>query len=1403
MPVTQIFQILATATGLKTPADEIDFSIRISDHRAATGRPPFHILLSKSNFPMSGRYSSLNGLAFIPAFLVLAIILMLGRPPVSNEPAKPQVLHPATSLRPAFPSVTEEVAAADSNEPVVRPAGKEKTTAAVTHRGEGPDSINHKELGKALSQARRRVTEIDAVARRSAENTDSSHFLQNPSQKLTARFGSGAVRLASSSSADSWKGTFRYQGASAGSRLEYVGTKLTYHHPDGVVEWFDNREDGIEHGFKLQDRPSENGSRTLQISTEGLVARQSGEGLVLSSEDGRDVLAYSGLKVWDATNRPLEAHLEAKPAGYQIIITDRDAVYPVSVDPLYTRATAKLGPIVTGDGDAADYFGHSVATDGQTLLVGASNDNVEGSAYFFSRINSEWVFQTKVTAPDAHARDEFGFSAAVQGNIAVIGAPGTSNEGAYVYEKSATGWAFVAKLTPAYPGTRGGYFGASVALDHGMILVGAGGYPNNSASGFGKGYVFFFGKTDGIWTRQATLEDPDGLNGDEFGHSVALDGSNAFIGKPGNGAGQVLVFTKQANGWNLTVRLNGAKAGDRFGSSVAADGSALVVGAAKADTAAGVDAGSAQVFRKSEDQWLPESILNHTGAVAGDGFGQSVAIEGNRILVGAPQASNTFGNASVYEKSGSTWIQKSVLAPYYSTPSGMSGWSVALSGDIALAGAYNSDSFPHWYAGIVHEYKRNGGSWEFSSVISSGDGRSNQMFGTTVDIDGNRVAIGMEKDVSPYGEDSGSVYLFTNVEGQWELEDILVDTDPNVVEQFGHSVDLQGDRLIVGTPDDVKMSTESWDISLYRYGSVTCFRRDPTGWTKEAKLRPAVPVRDDKFGNSISLDGDSLLVGAPMSSGPQIPPQTYSGAGYIFSRVSGTWAQQAMLTRSEFPMSLRLGGSVALKNGRAMLTAGGHSNAEGRFGCVYEFTIKSQNWSFSTKIMPSIWEGWEVFGTMVSLDNDCLVVGADNNYGTVKSAYVFRRTADTWTQEARLISPEPDPMGKFGFVVSVKGDLIMVSDWSDHKIWSGAYSGSVHLFRKIDGLWTRFQKITAPDATSGSYFGLAMATDGTSVVVGAPWENVANPITGDVADYRGSAYVFELGEAWTDLQVISSVDEDNEVTVPRQGKVFSYPWTTLVTGGSPPVKVTLQNRGTIPLGGISAFLGGTDADQFTLQAYQQPLPPVLPPGGEAIFHVYFHPTVIGEHKTASLTITNHEAAGNFTIGLEGLANGAPLGTGIQLITVAGRSATFFPEDLAKDPDGHTVTLRDNTTIYQGSSITASGNKLTITPTAGFVGNVDGCSYYVVDEHESYARIDTRIIVLPGSTISRSAPLAQLAPQTWGILLTGEAGTTYRVERSEDTKVWKTLGSATTDAAGELFFVDCLQTQAKGFYRMTR
>ncbi len=381
--------------------------------------------------------------------------------------------------------------------------------------------------------------------------------------------------------------------------------------------------------------------------------------------------------------------------------------------------------------------------------------------------------------------------------------------------------------------------------------------------------------------------------GDNFGNSVSISGDTAIVGAPqaffqiGGRKGAAYIFYRnhgRTNNWGEVKKLiaNDGAADDNFGCSVSISGDTAIVGAYDDDDK-GDGSGSAYIFSRNEggtDNWGEEKKLTAYDGAVGDNFGESVSISGSTAIVGAYADDDYSGSAYIFRSyvvigEGKIWQLVKKLTASDGAPDQSFGDSVSISGDTAIAGA--SDAFFQigGRKGAAYIFYRNHGgtnNWGEVKKLIASDGAADDDFGHSVSISGDTVIVGASLD-DDKGPSSGSAYIFSRNEGgtdNWGEVQKLTAYDGAASDRFGLSVSISGDTVIVGASLDDDKGPSS--------GSAYIFSRNEGGmdnWGEVQKLTAYDGAASDRFGLSVSISGDTAIAGA---SGDN----DYSGSAYIF-----------------------------------------------------------------------------------------------------------------------------------------------------------------------------------------------------------------------------------------------------------------------------------------------------------------------------------------------------------------------------------------------------------------------------------------------------------------------------------------------------------------------------------------
>jgi hypothetical protein len=389
----------------------------------------------------------------------------------------------------------------------------------------------------------------------------------------------------------------------------------------------------------------------------------------------------------------------------------------------------------------------------------------------------------------------------------------------------------------------------------------------------------------GNWTQKQKILPSDGEYANTFGWAVALSGNTALIGAPydndsGALSGSAYVFIRTGTTWTQQAKLlaSDGAAGDWFGWTVALDNDTALI-AAPQDDDNGVDSGSAYVFIRTGTTWTQQAKLLASDGAAGDLFSEyAVAVKGDTALIGA-QGDNDNGNYSgsayVFTRAGTVWTQQQKLLPSDGAAGDWFGWSVALWGNTALIGARGDDD-NGVDSGSAYVFIRTGTTWTQQAKLLAGDGTTGDNFGESASLVGNNALIGAFFDDNS-GAYAGSAYVFIRTGTTWTQQAKLLATDGAPGDVFGIHVSLTGDNALIGAYGNSDNGSNS--------GSAYIFTRTGTTWTQKQKLLASDGTAGDLFGYSVSLDGNTALIGAPQDDDNGID----SGSAYIFTKTDLTF----------------------------------------------------------------------------------------------------------------------------------------------------------------------------------------------------------------------------------------------------------------------------------------------------------------------------------------------------------------------------------------------------------------------------------------------------------------------------------------------------------------------------------
>lgn len=718
--------------------------------------------------------------------------------------------------------------------------------------------------------------------------------------------------------------------------------------------------------------------------------------------------------------------------------------------------------LVASDGAASAFFGGSVSISGNTAIVGAARhrggtEYNMGAAYIFVRSGTTWTQQQQITSGQVN-HTYFGISVIVSGDTAIVGIlydvsiygfEGT----AFVYTRSGTTWTFQTKLK-ASDGAFQAEFAVEMAISGDTLAIGS--KRADIGSKVDQGAVYIFVRSGTTWTQQAKITSSDGAAYDSFSTSVAISGNDLIVGARGADIGTkadqgaAYIFARSGTTWTQRAKLTAADgaANEQFGSSVAISGNVVVVGASNALVGAHVFQGAAYVYQKWGTNWrYYQKLTNSLGANNYDFFGSAMVISDETLIISAPNydlRSTDQGAVFVFRNPGGALIGSWELETRKVASDGAStdgfGYSVALSGDTAIVGAPGFDGNPNTNQGAAYIFVRQGTAWIGQQKLIAADGTSGDGFGSNVAIYGNTAVIGAVGVNYGANSDQGAAYVFVRANGVWTEQQKLTSSDGAASDYFGWSVGIYGETIVVGASNK-RVDTNNTQGAAY------VFTRSEGIWTEQQTLTASDGEGGDKFGNGISISGDTVIIGAPEKN-------NFRGAAYVFARQENVWNEQQKLTAS---------------NGAA----------------------------------------YDLFGTSVAVSGNIVVIGAYGcNIGAnfdQGAAYVFDRSGTVWSEQRILTASDGGAEDGFGYSVGISGNKVLVGAYWD-TINTNLRQGSAYVFTRSGSNWTQ-ERLIAVDGATSDNFGQSVAIENNRILVGAPYSDIGaiSPRTGETKNDEESA----------------------------------------------------------------------------------------------------------------------------------------------------------------------------------------------------------------------------------------------------------------------------------------------------------
>jgi hypothetical protein len=460
--------------------------------------------------------------------------------------------------------------------------------------------------------------------------------------------------------------------------------------------------------------------------------------------------------------------------------------------------------------------------------------------------------------------------------------------------------------------------------------------------------------------------------------------------------------------------------------------------------------------------------------------------------------------------------QQAYLKASNTGASDLFGYAVAVSDDTLVVGAIGESSNAAGAngdqsnnnapsSGAAYVFVRSGGTWVQQAYLKASNPGTNHSFGISVAVSGDTIVVGAPSEASNAtgvnGDQSnksltsaGAAYGFVRNGSNWRQQAYLKASNPGTFNYFGHSVAVSGDTVVVGALGEDSNATGVNGTPTgfsFESGAAYVFARSGTNWSQQAYLKASNTGAGDRFGYSVAVSGDTVLIGAWQESSSATGVNgnqnnnnaPSSGAAYVFVRSGTNWSQQAYLKASNTGADDVFGFSVAVSGDTAVV--GGYGEDSAAIG---------------------------INGNQ-----------ADNSTTNSGAAYIFVRNGTIWSQQAYLKASNTGAEDQFGWMVAVSGDVVVVGAFVEDGSATGANgngadngatnSGAAYVFVRSGTNWSQRAYLKASNTAADDWFGLSVGVSGDTVVIGAIAEDSgATGIDGDESDKSatnaGAAYVF-------------------------------------------------------------------------------------------------------------------------------------------------------------------------------------------------------------------------------------------------------------------------------------------------------
>lgn len=798
----------------------------------------------------------------------------------------------------------------------------------------------------------------------------------------------------------------------------------------------------------------------------------------------------------------------------------------------------------------ADGAGYSVAIEGDIAVLGApANDDVgidAGKVFIYERSTGVWLLKQELVIGALNPSARFGEIIALNNGLLYVGVPNFNNEEGRVmiYKKIDGQWTWMNELMNDEPIYQLQRFGSSIAIDNGLVAVGA---PGQLSAQEKTGAVLIFEDVENQSYPTKKVTAPLSETASRFGVSVAWNDGYLFVGDTKskyNGLNTGAVFVYDRENYEMASKLVINENVFNFGSTLAATNDAVAISSWGQNQ--NMSFGGVSIFECNNLNWsqptFAKRLLPSNSSDYGI-YGFSLHLEDDKLVVGSRG-----GKVDIYQKALDGWANAEIISKLSEEQSTdlqrLFGYSLSYDQGTLLVGAFNWN-IAQQYSGAALVYEKTGDSWtswdERQILAPTSSNASGDDFGFSVDVHNEYAVVGAPYDDSK-AESSGAVYVLKFDGSRWNRVAKLTPSDGQRWAYFGWSVAISENTVIVGALE----ATPTRINGIYSTGKVYVFEKPPGEWASATESQQIVRLDNlhrGAFGYSLDIKDDEMVI-SHFDSGSS----EEIGLVYVYQRLTSGWQQKALL-RPSTNQFRQFGSKVKISQDLIAVCA---PISESFNGSVLLFPKPTTGWSNTSQtavLRPSDAATFKSFGNSVDIFEETVLVGGTQNLATRGAGYLFEKKG-VWKDatEDAILQPQASfaPGNRFGSAVALGRNIAVVASYQVN-----SESGLALVFRKTDGKW----KNTSEYQTIGSFglidrFGYSIAMDGDNLLIGAPKaDSEAGVMSGAAFFYIDAPHVLK----------VDSPNADRTYTVGEKIVIHVHFSQPIVVQGRPTLSLILDN----------------------------------------------------------------------------------------------------------------------------------------------------------------------------------------------------------------------------------------------------